>query len=148
MSEVSRVRRRIEDINRTLKGLRHDAEIASDAISHIDIDLSNTADEFAITTGRPESEYPLWRKRARWARHNRVKELATLQENIVALEEELAAVYMQLYAEEAGYSGHEERELLVAMNHMMMEVLGVTGYQPSKQQVGLLAAVSDATKGG
>lgn len=148
MDNIHRIRDRISIINRSLKALRTDAELESDAISHIDIDMANNAEEFAVTSGRPAEDYATWRNKARWARHYKVKNLAKFQEDIIALEEELADLHMRQYAAEAGYLGAEPTDLLCAMKHMMMDVLSLTQYQPTQQQTGLLAAVQDATKGG
>lgn len=145
---INQIKQRISTIHRSLKTLRMDAEIESDAISHIDIDMANNAEEFAVTSGRPAEDYAVWRNKARWARHYKVKNLATIQEDIIALEEELADLHMRQYAFEAGYSGSDPADLLCAMKHMMMDVLALTQYQPTQQQAGLLAAVQDATKGG
>lgn len=145
---IHQIRQRISIIHRSLKTLRNDAEIESDAISHIDIDMANNPEEFAITSGRSEEEYAKWRNKARWARHYKVKNLAQIQEDIIALEEELADLHMRQYAFEAGYSGSDPTDLLLALNHMMMDVLALTQYQPTQQQTGLLAAVQHATKGG
>lgn len=121
-------------------------DLLVDSLRHIELDLSNTLDEFTHTTGRPPEEFYVWRRKAKWARYYKQREIEAVREQLNASQSRLTNEQMRLIALEAGYDGDNPRLLLRAMYHLTMSLLSETGYQVDEHQMGVIAAVRNATE--
>lgn len=121
-------------------------EACREAVERIDLDLSNTLDEFIASTGRPAEDYYSWRRKAKSARFHKLKEQRALREKASRAKTRLTNAQMLLHATESGYRGSDPEGLLRALYHLVMDVLERTAVSLDKQQIGLLAAVRDRTQ--
>lgn len=143
----------IYHLTRQIHGLTEKANSLSDQearltedIRHIDIDLSNTIDEFVATTGRAASEFYSWRRKAKWARAHKLKAIGEVQAEMVATKQALTNAKLALYAEESGYRGSDPELLLRALYHFTMDILDSTGHAPDQHALGLIATVRERTE--
>lgn len=124
-----------------LANLTDDESGLVDSVRHINIDLSNTLDEFVATTGRPAADFYTWRRKAKWAHYYKERELESKREEILIAKQKLTNAQMEKLAIEAGYRGDDPESLLRAMYHLMMEVIGRASMTLDPHQIGLLAEV-------
>ena len=145
-NSIEYLHRQIEQLSERATALSDEHARAADNIHHIDIDLSNTIDEFVATTGRPASEFYGWRRKAKWARAHKLRLMGETQEKLIATKRALTNAQLALYAEESGYRGSDPELLLRALYHFVMDVMDSTGHQPDEQALGLIATVREKTE--
>jgi len=142
---IQQVRIQVQYYDDRLHTLTEDMEALVDGMRHIDIDLSNTLDEFVATTGRAAEDFYRWRRKAKWARYYKERGLEAKKDEVFAVKQSLTNAQMQVLALEAGYVGEDAHLLLRAMYHLVMDVLGRSRVPLDPHQVGLIAAVRRAT---
>lgn len=138
---LNQIHAEIEFFEKRLATLAEDEAGLVDSLRHIDIDLSNTLDEFVDTTGRPAADFYTWRRKAKWARFYKERELESKREEMLLAKQKLTNAQMEKLAIEAGYRGDDPESLLRAMYHLMMDVVGRAKVTLDPHQIGLLAEV-------
>ncbi len=141
MHSPRELRIQLESHEKMLNDLQEEISVMEEGVSHIDIDLSNTVAEFVESTGRQSYEFYKWRRKAKWARHHKIKAITVAQERVRAYEEKVRQTQLLLHAVESGYRGQDPHQLLSATYHLLMEVLSRSDYTVDAHQMGLIAAI-------
>lgn len=145
-NSIYHLTRQIEVLTQRANSLTDAEARLTEDIRHIDIDLSNTIDEFVATTGRSPSDFYHWRRKAKWARAHKLKAIGETKEKLIQTKQALTNAHLALYAEESGYRGSDPELLLRALYHFTMDILDSTGHSPDKHALGLIATVRERTE--
>ena len=144
-ANLDRLRVTVAALEADLTSATEDEVALVESLRKIDMDLSNTQEEFAYTTGRDPSQYHPWKKKAKWARYHKNRAVEKKREEITDLNRRLMDAKMLVLAVESRYLEGDPISLIRASYHLLMDVLTATEYQPSQHQLGLLAALRAIT---
>lgn len=143
---VEHIHRLIGALQAEVNACDAEREAALEAVERIDLDLSNTLEEYVDTTGRPANSYYSWRHGAKSARFHKMREVRVATEKGARAKTRLTNAQMLLHATESGYRGSDPEALLRALYHLLMEVLEGADVTLDSQQIGLIAAVRERTQ--
>ena len=144
-ANLDRLRVTVAALEADLTSATEDEVALVESLRKIDMDLSNTQEEFVYTTGRDTMQYHPWKKRAKWARYHKNRAIEKKGEEVSLLRQRLTDTKMLLIAVESSYLDGGPEEMCRAAYHLLMEVLAATGYQLGAHQIGLVASLRTLT---
>lgn len=142
MTDVERYRALLADIKQRIQESSERVDALAETCLHIESDLDSTLPEFVETTGEQPHAYYSWRRRAKTALYHKQRSLAVEKKNLDSLKMSAERLEMLVKAFESGYRGEDTEQLLLALLHLVQDVISATRYKVDEEQVGLLACVS------
>lgn len=141
MTPLEQARAELAAVMDVLEDLHDRRDDIRDSIDKVNLDLSNSLNEFVATTGRPPDDYYPWRKRAKYAVLHKQRALRGVNEEIAKAKMDVRRLQMLLLSYESNYRGADPLELLRATYHLLLGIVEETGVSLDASQVGLISTV-------